>query len=55
MVMIRKGGKAQKIAESVMKQKGVKVPKPMKRLDKEQAHGIKKDVRMMKSMKRGCK
>jgi hypothetical protein len=22
---------------------------------KEQAHGIKKDVKMMKSMKRGCK
>ena len=39
MVMIRKGGKAQKIAESVMKQKGVKVPKPMKRLDKEPLTG----------------
>lgn len=30
MVMLRPGGKAQKIAEKVMKNKGVKIPKKKK-------------------------
>jgi hypothetical protein len=37
--MIRKSGKAQQIAENVMRQKGVKVEKPTKKLDKKPLTG----------------
>lgn len=37
MVMLRPGGKPQKIAEAVMKKKGVKLPPP-KKMEKKPLH-----------------
>jgi hypothetical protein len=40
MVMLRPGGKARKIAEQVLKNKGVSIPKPVKRNQDEKTNKL---------------